>query len=73
MGKWKGIRKKILEGNMKIELYNLETDVQEQNDVSEANSEIVKQIEAIMLQEHTPATIERFKMEALGDVKNAKS
>ncbi|MDF1864075.1 MAG: arylsulfatase [Saprospiraceae bacterium] len=73
MGKWKGIRKKILEGNMKIELYNLETDIQEQNDVSEANSEIVKQIEAIMLQEHTPATIERFKMEALGDVKNAKS
>jgi arylsulfatase len=73
MGKWKGIRKNILEGNLKMELYDLENDIQEQNNVADTHPEIVKRIEEIMLQEHTEATIERFKMEALGDVKDEKS
>ncbi len=67
MGNWKAIRKNIFEGNMTLELYNLEEDIQEQNDVAEDNPEIVKKIEAIMVQEHTPATIERFKIKQLGD------
>ena len=32
-----------------------------------ANPEIVKKTVEIMKKEHTPSTIERFKMEALGD------
>ena len=68
MGKWKGIRKNIFKGNMKIELYNLETDLEELNDVSSKYPEIVEKISEVMLEEHEPATIERFKFKQLGDI-----
>ena len=68
MGKWKGIRKNIFKGNMKIELYNLGTDLEELNDVSNKFPEIVKKIRNVMLDEHEPATIERFKFKQLGDI-----
>lgn len=67
MGKWKGIRKNIFEGNMKVELYDLETDIEETSDVAEQHPEVVKKIEAIMLQEHTTAKNKKFRFEALGD------
>jgi len=67
MGKWKGIRKNIFKGNMKIELYDLEKDILEAYDISDEYPEIVARIEAIMEKEHTPSPIERFKMEQLGD------
>jgi arylsulfatase len=67
MGKWKGIRKNIFKGNMTIELYNLEDDIQEQNDVAAENPEVVKQIEEIMKKEHVTAKSERFRMKELGD------
>ena len=67
MGDWKGIRKNIFKGNMKLELYNLATDMQELNNVADENPEIVKRIEQIMQEEHTPAEIERFKIKQLGD------
>lgn len=41
--------------------------VQEQNDVSAQQPEIVQKIEAIFTQEHTPAEIDRFKIKQLGD------
>ncbi|MEL6925202.1 MAG: arylsulfatase, partial [Bacteroidota bacterium] len=69
MGNWKGIRKNVLEGNTTIELYDLSTDLQEQNDVAAAHPEVVRQIETIMQREHQPASLERFKMTALGDQK----
>ena len=68
MGKWKGIRKNIFKGNMKIELYNLETDLEELNDVSSKYPEIVEKISEVMLKEHEPATIEIFKFKQLGDI-----
>jgi arylsulfatase A-like enzyme len=67
MGKWKGIRQNIGKGNLKIELYNLETDLQELHDLSSQNPDIVAKIEQIMRKEHVPATQEIFKMKALGD------
>ena len=67
MGEWKGIRKNIFKGNMKIELYNLKNDLTESIDVSDQHPEIVSQIEQIMKREHTPADIERFKIKQLGD------
>ena len=67
MGDWKGIRKNIFKGNMEIELYNLANDIREEQNVAEAYPDIVERITTIMKNEHTPATIERFKMEALGD------
>ena len=52
---------------MKIELYNLEEDIQELNDVSEDHPEIIEQMKEIMIKEHTPASSDRFKMKQLGD------
>lgn len=67
IGKWKGIRKDIFEDNMEIELYNLEEDIQEQNNIADQNPEIVEQIKSVMLEAHTPAEIEKFQMKQLGD------
>ena len=67
IGKWKGIRKDIFEGNMTLELYNLEEDPREENDVAAEHADVVAEIEAIMKREHVPATIERFKIKELGD------
>ncbi|MCK4919479.1 MAG: arylsulfatase, partial [Bacteroidales bacterium] len=51
MGKWKAIRKNIFNGNMYIELYDLEKDLEEKNDVSDQFPEVVAEIEAIMKSE----------------------
>jgi arylsulfatase len=67
MGKWKAVRKNIFKGNLAIELYNLEEDIKELNDVSKQYPEIVKQIQQIMIQEHVPAENKRFKFKQLGD------
>jgi arylsulfatase len=67
MGKWKGIRKDIFKGNMALELYNLEENPREENDVAGEHPDVVAEIEAIMKREHVPATIERFKFKELGD------
>ena len=68
MGKWKGIRKNIFDGNMKIELYNLEEDIKEENDLSKQHPDIIKEIENIMLQEHETAELDRFKFKQLNDL-----
>ncbi len=67
MGKWKGIRKDIFQGNMSIELYNLEDDIREENDLADLHTDVVAEIAAIMKREHTPATLDRFKFKELGD------
>ena len=67
MGKWKGIRKNIFKDSMQIQLYNLENDIQELNDVSQNFPEIVDTIERIMKEQHQPAELERFKITQLGD------
>jgi len=67
MGKWKGIRKNIRKDSMRIQLYNLEEDIQELNDISAKHPEIVNKIEKIFKQEHISAEIERFKLKQLGD------
>jgi arylsulfatase len=67
MGKWKGIRKEIFQDSLRVELHNLDEDIQELHDVSTQHPEIVERIEEIFKQEHTPSEIERFKMKQLGD------
>jgi arylsulfatase A-like enzyme len=52
MGKWKGCRENG-PGNP-VELYNLESDRVELNDIAEDHPEIVQKIEAIMAEEHEP-------------------
>jgi arylsulfatase len=67
MGPWKAIRKNIRKGNLEIELYNLDEDIREENNLSEMYPEIIKKVEEIMKEEHTPSTLDRFKLKALGD------
>ncbi|MBK99722.1 MAG: N-acetylgalactosamine-6-sulfatase [Flavobacteriaceae bacterium] len=68
IGKWKGIRKNIFDGNMKIELYNLENDLGEEIDLSKDHPDIIKRIEKIMIQEHETAELDRFKFKELNDI-----
>lgn len=67
MGKWKGIRKNIKKDSLRIQLYNLEEDIRELNDVSVQNPELVKKIEDIFEKEHSPAEIEKFNIKQLND------
>ena len=67
LGKWKGVRQNMLEGNLDVALYDLEGDPLEENDVAADNPEIVAQIETILKQEHVPSEIERFQFEVLGE------
>jgi arylsulfatase A-like enzyme len=66
LGRWKGIRREMFDGSTKIELFDLESDLEE-NDVSAAHPEIVARIAAIMEREHTPSEIPRFRFEVLGE------
>lgn len=67
LGKWKGVRKDIFDGNLSIELYDLENDLSESNNLALQYPEIVKKIEQIMKQEHKPAKNDNFKFKELGD------
>lgn len=67
MGKWKGIRNDIKKGNMKIALYDLEADIQEQKDVASEHPDVVRKMEQIMVKEHIPAVNEKFRVKELGD------
>ena len=67
IGKWKGVRKNIFDGNLAIELYDLEVDFKEENDIATLHPEIVEKIKNIMVQEHEPSSNERFKFKQLGD------
>lgn len=71
MGNWKGIRQHIFDGNTGIELYDLQNDPQEQNNVAAEHPDVVEQIKSIMTTAHRPAELDRFKMEELGDVQTA--
>ncbi len=68
MGKWKAIRKNIFEGNLTIELYDLEQDFLEQRDISAMHPKVVATMEEIMIQEHEPSENERFQFEALDEM-----
>jgi arylsulfatase len=62
MGKWKGIKKNLKSNpNAAIEIYDLENDPSEQNDVAWKNPEVAERIEAIMLQARTTPEIEQFQ------------
>ncbi len=67
MGKWKALRKNIRKGNMDIELYNLETDPQESNNIANQNLEIIEKIRMIMKKEHSQTEVKSFRMKFLGD------
>ena len=65
LGKWKGIRFDMNKGNMKIKLFNLENDIQEQHDIADEHPDIVKQIEDIMKKEHQTPLVHEFRIKGL--------
>ena len=65
MGKWKGMRKNIRDGHLEIQLYDLEQDIQEQNNLAHDYPDIVKSIEEIMKTEHSSPVIQKFRMPPL--------
>ena len=62
LGKWKAIRNNIFKGNKSIELYDLEKDLKETNDLADSNSTIIKKVEEIFLREHVKSEIDRFRL-----------
>lgn len=67
MGKWKAVRKDIQYGNMEIELYDIDNDIQEINNVADQHPEIINEVKKIFTREHVTAELDVFKMKALGD------
>ena len=57
----------MFDGNMTLELYDLDKDLREANDLADSHPSIVNKIEAIMTKEHLPSKIEKFKFSILGD------
>ena len=52
IGNWKGIKKKLKNGNIQWELYNLVEDSQERNNLANQYPEILKEMDIIVLREH---------------------
>lgn len=67
LGNWKGLRTDIFDGNMEVELFDLENDPGEQQNVAEEHPEIIERMEKIMIEQHSNPEIERFKIKQLGD------
>jgi arylsulfatase A-like enzyme len=67
MGKWKGLRKDMHDGNLSIALYDLEEDPREERDLSANYPQIVQQIDSLMKANHTRSPVERFQFSVLGD------
>ncbi len=62
MGKWKGYIGNIKKGNDRMELYNLETDPREQQNIAAKYPRIVKELYKKMKEAHFEPEIKRFKM-----------
>ena len=58
-GRWKAVRQNILRKNnkqpLRIQLYDLKTDISESNDVAADNPDVVARLRKIMTLEHTPS------------------
>jgi arylsulfatase len=65
MDHWKAIRKNIHQGNLELQLFNLEEDLQEQRNIAGEEPELIRQMELIMEREHVTSDLERFRMKAL--------
>lgn len=61
-GRWKGIITDIRKGNSKMQLFDLDTDIQELNDVSQDHPDIVEQMRKFMEESHTEPENPKFRM-----------
>ena len=62
---WKGIKKNLFKGPSKLQLYNLDEDPKELNDIAFKYPEIVSRMEDFMREAHTTPKMDKFKIPAL--------
>ena len=55
----------LQKGPQPLQLYNLEDDITERNNVSDDNPMIVEKIESILLNARTTPALEKFKIKAI--------
>lgn len=67
MDNWKAIRKNIRDGNLEIELYNLNTDIREETNLAEQYPELIIKMDSIMKLSHMKSENPRFHLKAIGD------
>lgn len=65
MGSWKGLKKGLFKGNSDLQLFDLSKDMKELNDVSAEHPEIVKKMEEYLIEAHTTAVQEKFRIPVL--------
>ena len=67
INQWKGIKKNLLKGPSKLQLYNLNDDPKELNNLASNYPEIVQKMERSMKQAHTKASIKKFNIPVLDE------
>ncbi len=67
IGKWKGIRKNMQDGNLELALYDLDQDVQEQTDVATEHPDIIARMLKILDEQHESSENPKFRIAALGE------
>ena len=66
MGKWKAVANSVKsKKELVIELYDLEKDLSEKNNIASSHPEVVAKALKIMKAQHTPCTIKRFNIPQL--------
>ena len=66
MGNWKAVKRDVDKNPLaQTELYDLAIDIGETNNVASSNPEVVKEIEALMKEAHTPSEIFPFVSEKI--------
>jgi arylsulfatase A len=56
-GKWKGLKRNLMKGPAKLELYDLAADPKEEKDVAADHPDVVKQLETILKERRTPSKL----------------
>lgn len=70
MDKWKMIWKNIKEGNKGLELYDLDTDIQEENNILDEHPEYLEKFFEIIKKEHKTPKNESFVIQAVEELCN---
>lgn len=68
MGKWKAVRQNMQNGNLEIELFDLEKDIACQNNLANQFPEIIRKIKTIMETEHSTSTVERYRIPVIDEL-----
>jgi arylsulfatase A-like enzyme len=66
-GNWKAFRKDLQKGKLETELYNLENDIQELNNVAAENPKIVQELEQAMKASRFSSHLPRWQLKALDE------